>query len=99
MNTGYMNPTSEQLLVCAHSPHADLLVDDVHPPQTEQKHMQRSHVRRVGLISHNCIYRQQSIADLYRFKSTVAYLVRHCTSWCFLITAEVYFESAPHTNS
>lgn len=45
MNTGYANPTSEQLLVCAHSPHADLLVDDVHPPQTEQKHMQRSHMR------------------------------------------------------
>lgn len=58
-----------------------------------------AHSHHVGLISHNCIYRQQSIADLYRFKATVAYLVRHCTSWCFLITAEVYFESAPHTNS
>lgn len=36
-------PTSEQLLVRAHSPHADLLVDDVHPSQTEWKHTQRSH--------------------------------------------------------
>lgn len=32
-------PTSEQLLVRAHGPHANLFVDDIHASQTEWKHM------------------------------------------------------------
>lgn len=30
-------PTSEQLFMCTHGPYTHLLVDDVHPPQTEGK--------------------------------------------------------------
>ena len=50
----YAEPTSEQLFMSTHGPHADLLVDDVHSSQTgggkkknkTTRNIKRSHMRQ-----------------------------------------------------